>query len=117
MMMMMAAAAAYAKLGQGLDADALESAATAVGSGSRRKDEASKKREADEAADGQAKVRRFPGCSCVCIYASFQCLSACAGYNSTVSPALVCVYRIQGKVHNLHHTLRAGFTVVLKQHI
>jgi hypothetical protein len=50
--------AAYAKLGQGLDLDALEAAATAIGSSSRRRDEASKKRDAEDAGDGQPKVRQ-----------------------------------------------------------
>jgi len=49
-------AAAYAKLGQGLDLDALEAAATAVGSSSRRKEEVSKKREAGDTGDEQPKV-------------------------------------------------------------
>lgn len=57
-------AAAYAKLGQGLDLDAVEAAATAIGTGSRRREEAvSKKREAAEEADGegQNKVRGRQG--------------------------------------------------------
>lgn len=49
-------AAAYSKLGQGLDLDALEAAATTIGSSSRRRDEVSKKRDADEAGEGQPKV-------------------------------------------------------------
>lgn len=51
-----ACAAAYAKLGQGLDLDALEAAATAIGTSSRRRDETSKKRDADDAGEGQPKV-------------------------------------------------------------
>lgn len=43
-------------MGQGLDLDALEAAATAIGSSSRRRDEASKKRDAEDAGDGQPKV-------------------------------------------------------------
>lgn len=56
------AAAAYAKLGQGLDLDALEASATAVGS-SRRREEVSKKRDAEEeaAGEGAAKVRKRVG--------------------------------------------------------
>lgn len=62
--MLLRAAAAYAKLGQGLDLDALEASATAVGS-SRRREEVSKKREAEEeaAGEGAAKVRGAIWCS------------------------------------------------------
>jgi hypothetical protein len=50
-------AAAYAKLGQGLDLDALEQAATAIGTGSRRREDVSKKRDAEDAdGEGPSKV-------------------------------------------------------------
>jgi hypothetical protein len=50
-------AAAYAKLGQGLELDALEQAATAIGTGSRRREDVSKKRDAEDAdGEGPSKV-------------------------------------------------------------
>jgi hypothetical protein len=54
-------AAAYAKLGQGLDLDALEQAATAIGTGSRRREDVSKKRDAEDAdGEGPSKVGLRP---------------------------------------------------------